>query len=241
MAEFTCRFKASSVAGLEAALDQLVAAAVQSTPVAVAQAATIVQGRARDNASHRPGPNVISGDLKRSIITGAGATAGPMVPGVARLGPFLWSSVVGPTVIYGRIQELGGHVYPHHMARSGSGRPGMLSWVAGGKRIYAMHAYIPPRPYLSPALASSQGAIQQKFYDIWAGAMVGLPTPSMPPTQSFTPPTPKPTNLQWWAPRTAESRAAYRRKAQAESRAGYRHGDYDWSWGVKWRKPGEKK
>ena len=173
MAEFTCRFTASSVDGLSAALDRLVAAAVQSTPVAVAQAAVIVQGRARDNASHRPGPNVISADLRRSIITGAGATAGPMVPGVARLGPFLWSSVVGPTVIYGRIQELGGHVYPHHMARSGSGRPGMLSWIVDGRRIYARHVYIPARPYLSPALASSQGAIEQRFYDIWGAALRG--------------------------------------------------------------------
>ncbi|MGB6771190.1 MAG: hypothetical protein WBF51_04215 [Candidatus Dormiibacterota bacterium] len=173
MAEFTCRFTASSVAGLSAALDRLVVAAVQSTPVAVSQAATIVQSQARDNASHRPGPNVGLGNLKRSIITGAGATAGPMTPGVARLGPFLWSSVVGPTVIYGRIQELGGHVYPHHMARSGSGRPGMLSWVADGRRIYARHVYIPARPYLSPALTSSQAAIQQRFYDVWATALMG--------------------------------------------------------------------
>lgn len=173
MAEFTCRFRPSSVANLAAALDRLVVAAVQSTPVAVSQAATIVQGQARSNASHRPGPNVGSGDLRRSILTGAGVTAGPMVPGVARIGPFRWSSVVGPTVIYGRIQELGGNIYPHHMARSGSGRPGMLSWVADGRRIYARHVYLPARPYLSPALASSQGAIEQRFYDVWGAALAG--------------------------------------------------------------------
>ena len=177
MSEFTCSFKASSVAGLEAALDRIVAAAVKATPVAVAQSAAIVQGAARDNASHRPGPNVISGDLKRSIITGAGTTAGPMIPGVARIGGFRWSSIVGPTVIYGRIQELGGHISPHHMARSWggefnfAGHPGALSWIAGGKRIYAMHVYIPARPYLSPALAASLPQVQQRFYDVWAAAI----------------------------------------------------------------------
>lgn len=173
MAEFTCRFTASSIAGLEAALDRIVVAAVEATPVAVAQSAAIVQGAARGNASHRPGPNVVSGDLRRSILTGGGATAGPMTPGTARIGPFRWSSVVGPTVIYGRIQELGGNIYPHHEARSGSGRPGMLSWMSDGHRFYSRHVYIPPRPYLSPALVSSQGAIEQRFYDVWAAALKG--------------------------------------------------------------------
>lgn len=77
-------FDKGDVAALSAALDRIMLAAVKSTPVAVTQAAKIIQGQARRNASHRPGPMVRTGTLKRSIIVGAGATAGPMVPRRAR-------------------------------------------------------------------------------------------------------------------------------------------------------------
>jgi len=51
---------------------------------------------------------------------------------------------VGPTVIYGRIQELGGIIKPV-VAK-------MLSWVAdSGERIFANLVQIPARPYLRPA------------------------------------------------------------------------------------------
>jgi len=171
LSEFTCSFKASSVAGLNAALDRIVAAAVEATPSAVFQAAAIVQGKARDNASHRPGPNVISGDLRRSIIVGAGDSAGPMAGTTARIGVYRWSSVVGPTVIYGRIQELGGDVYPKHLTKSG--KPGWLGWggTPGHRTHFARHVYIPARPYLSPALAASLPQVQQRFYDVWAAAI----------------------------------------------------------------------
>ena len=51
---------------------------------------------------------------------------------------------VGPTVIYGRIQELGGIVRPV-IAK-------MLSWVDDGVRIFAKLVHIPARPYLRPAV-----------------------------------------------------------------------------------------
>lgn len=51
---------------------------------------------------------------------------------------------VGPTVIYGRIQELGGIVLPVTAK--------MLSWVEDGVRIFANKVHIPARPYLRPAV-----------------------------------------------------------------------------------------
>lgn len=60
---------------------------------------------------------------------------------------------VGPTVIYGRIQELGGIVKPVHAK--------MLSWVDDGIRIFAKLVHIPPRPYLRPAIDESEEKIKQ--------------------------------------------------------------------------------
>ena len=52
---------------------------------------------------------------------------------------------VGPTVIYGRIQELGGVIKPV-IAK-------MLSWIGdSGERIFANSVTLPPRPYLRPAV-----------------------------------------------------------------------------------------
>jgi len=51
---------------------------------------------------------------------------------------------VGPTVVYGRIQELGGVILPVHAK--------MLSWVDDGVRIFAKMVHIPARPYLRPAV-----------------------------------------------------------------------------------------
>jgi HK97 gp10 family phage protein len=61
---------------------------------------------------------------------------------------------VGPSVVYGRIQELGGIVRPV-TAR-------MLSWIGDtGERIFAKMVRIPPRPYLRPAVDESKDRIAQ--------------------------------------------------------------------------------
>ena len=60
---------------------------------------------------------------------------------------------VGPTVIYGRIQELGGVVLPVHAK--------LLSWVDNGKRIFAKRVQIPARPYLRPAIDEHEKEIAQ--------------------------------------------------------------------------------
>lgn len=69
-------------------------------------------------------PSLITGTLRRSIV------ASPAVP----IGPGVWRATVGGTVIYARIQELGGQTGRNHATT------------------------LPPRPYLRPAaekLASS--------------------------------------------------------------------------------------
>jgi phage gpG-like protein len=51
---------------------------------------------------------------------------------------------IGPTVIYGRIQELGGIVKPVTAK--------MLSWIDNGIRVFAHLVQIPARPYMRPAV-----------------------------------------------------------------------------------------
>jgi phage gpG-like protein len=51
---------------------------------------------------------------------------------------------IGPTKIYGRIQELGGVIKPVTAK--------MLHWVEDGQDIFARVVHIPARPYLRPAV-----------------------------------------------------------------------------------------
>jgi hypothetical protein len=171
MATLTMRFDPATVQACFDAIGHLATAEIAATPPAVVKAAKVIQGQARSNASHRPGPRVITGALRNSILVmgGAGPQSGPVDTALPS-GAYQWSSIIAPTVIYGRIQELGGNVYPHHMARSGSGRPGMLRWFVGGTPIFAHHVYLPPRPYLAPAVVQEQARVLQSFYDSWLAA-----------------------------------------------------------------------
>ena len=67
--------------------------------VAVAEAGRELEKQAKQNASGRPGPNVVTGTLRRSI------TMAPITP----WGLMGWQTSVGPTVIYARRIELGFH------------------------------------------------------------------------------------------------------------------------------------
>lgn len=59
---------------------------------------------------------------------------------------------VGPTVIYGRIHELGGTIKPVHAK--------MLHWVdESGKHHQANSVTIPARPYLRPAIDENEKKI----------------------------------------------------------------------------------
>jgi phage gpG-like protein len=82
-------------------------------------------------------PALISGALRRSIAVNLASYSGMTV------------AMVGPTIIYGRIQELGG--------------------VAGRGH----HSHLPARPYLRPALEYSLPAIAEAYRSAWAAALGG--------------------------------------------------------------------
>jgi phage gpG-like protein len=85
-------------------------------------------------------PAVVTGTLRRSIRVTA-----PEPTGTAG-----WSISVGPTAIYGRIQELGGF----------TGRNGAT--------------YLPPRPYMDPALKKvlADDTLANCYLAAWRGAVV---------------------------------------------------------------------
>lgn len=87
----------------------------------------------------RPGqpPAMISGHLARSV------RSEPAVM-VAR---GRWSGRVGPTTVYGRIQELGGLAGRHHRSR------------------------LPARPYLNPASGRMKARVRRQFIARWGEAI----------------------------------------------------------------------
>ncbi len=178
MADFTMRPSPSSVAATLEALDSIVAAAQRGAPVAVVRASSAFQAQARRDASGRPGPKVRTGALRRSILVmgGRGPMAGPPMTAV-RVAPYRWASIVAPTVVYGRIQELGGTVRPvnpaSHAAAIASGRPWMLGWggTAGRRTSFARQVTLPPRPYLAPAAVAGRPAAWAAFYAAMAASI----------------------------------------------------------------------
>ena len=93
------------------------------------------------------------GDLRRSIDT-----QGPIPLGLAR-----WMARTGPTTRYGRIRELGGHIYAQ--------RAPMLRWHDEHGWHSAKHVYQGPHPYLKPAVS----VVRRRFRSImgrrWAAAI----------------------------------------------------------------------
>ena len=92
-------FRLLGVAGFEHALDDLIAAADIASREIVSKGGEIIAAHAKTHAAGRPGPNVVSGALRASIV----------VDHVISIGPGSWVSVTGPTIIYGRRIELGFH------------------------------------------------------------------------------------------------------------------------------------
>jgi phage gpG-like protein len=88
---------------------------------------------ARGSTSSPPGdpPFLRSGDLRRSV-----QTDGPTVVSGTQ-----WEASVGPTMVYGRIQELGG--------TAGNG------------------AELPARPYVAPALDATMPAMREIMKSAW--------------------------------------------------------------------------
>jgi phage gpG-like protein len=100
-------------------------------------------------------PAWVSGELARSITAVQGPSSGTYA-----------TATVGPHVIYARIQELGGHIRPV--------RARYLRWTEDGITHYSKHVYLPPRPYMAPALADciadgslTAGAAAAFMAEVW--------------------------------------------------------------------------
>lgn len=124
----------------EAALDALLARVKKAAPEIALGGALLAQKFARQYATegHPYRLQVRTGNLRRSIRAHAPVEVRPNV----------WESKTYPTVVYARLQELGGNVYPK--------RGRYLHWIgdpmfgdAPGPQ-YRLHVYIPRRPYLAP-------------------------------------------------------------------------------------------
>lgn len=144
----------TGTAAFEAALIASVEAAVAATNTAVARGAALIEGetkKALTTYSHPKGtptpsppgqpPAIIGGALRRSVITRILTTA--------TLGSPVASASVGPTIVYARIQELGG--------RTGRGH----------------RTTLPPRPYLAPTVNRlvTGGSLERVFADAWRAAV----------------------------------------------------------------------
>lgn len=105
--------------GFNAHLRAMADAADRATRQAVAEGAALIERKAKENSSGRPGPNVQTGAHRRGIVT-----EGPARHGNA------WEARIGPTMVYSRRLELGGGNWP-----AGRKFPYMgpaLDWARGG-------------------------------------------------------------------------------------------------------------
>lgn len=134
-----------------AAVDALLARVGAATDKAVDGGLALIAKAAQQNlafSSHPPGtptpsapgepPALISGALRRSIKTRR-----------TKHGPTQYEGRVGPTIVYARIQELGGVTGAGYRTR------------------------LPPRPYFRPASDNSRQRVQSLYRDAWADALRG--------------------------------------------------------------------
>jgi hypothetical protein len=139
---------------LEQAFAAMVTRVQVATPVVVVTIGALLEGRARaklSETSHARGtPTPSPPGSPPSLISGALRSSFEITPPLGT-GSGRWTSVLGPTSVYARIQELGGD--------------------AG--RDHASH--LPPRPYLKPAYdeLEESGDAREMASRIWARAVTG--------------------------------------------------------------------
>ena len=134
-----------------AALDAIVKANDAATRAATAKGAHLIEAetkKALTTYSHPKGtptpsppgrpPAIVTGQLRRSI----------KVEGPTRAGVATYQAKIGPTAIYGRIQELGGMTGRGHKTR------------------------LPPRPYLEPTVTRliTSGRLGEVYREAWTAA-----------------------------------------------------------------------
>ena len=140
------------LAQFNAAIEGLAAALDTATRSATAKASHLLEGEIKQTlatSSHQRGtptpsspgepPSLVTGQLRGSIT----------VDGPHPLGLGSWESQVGPTAVYGRIQELGGV----------TGR--------GGATV------LPPRPYVQPSFnkVAGDGSLARVYLEAWRTAI----------------------------------------------------------------------
>ena len=153
-----------------AALDAIRARLIAAAPDVVRDGSLLLQAQQRENATHRPGPLVRTGALWRGIVTSP----------VVQTGAFSWTGGTRATVIYSRIQERGGHIYPRRartLAWTDGPRPstpeGWRQAAREGRAHYAMHVYLPPRPYFAPGIVETAPKYEALAAERFGAAIVG--------------------------------------------------------------------
>jgi hypothetical protein len=142
----------------QAAAEAMLARVREATDAGVDAGLSLIQAGAQQNLahfSHPPGtptpsapgdpPALISGALRRSIRVRR-----------TKRGPDRYEGRVGPTIVYGRIQELGGQL--GHNPRHGM-------WRTPGR--------LPPRPYLAPAVFNAAPKVRKLLIGLWSRAIKG--------------------------------------------------------------------
>lgn len=146
------QFVVHGTAKFVAALDAIVKANDAATRAATAKGAHLIEAETKKqltSSSHPKGtptpsspgepPSLVTGQLRRSI----------RVQGPAQVAPATYEARIGPTAVYGRIQELGGVTGRGHATT------------------------LPARPYLAPALEAliASGRLSAAYTEAWAAAM----------------------------------------------------------------------
>ena len=139
------------------ALNKLKAKVNLATREATTRAGGVLRTTAVAEFNHGDAPHTRTGRLQDSITAW----------GVVQVGPARYMVQVNPTVIYSRIQELGGTITPKEHE--------FLSWIgvrADGTvgRIYKRSVTLRPRPYLRPATESMYTKQPPIFSDAWRSA-----------------------------------------------------------------------
>jgi phage gpG-like protein len=121
--------------------EALAAASGETLAKAVLAAGHVVESHAKINASRgRPG-----------LISRTGALVGSISTVLGKMLSHEAEASVGPTVIYGRIHELGGIIRP--------AKAKALRFQVDGHWVAARSVHIPARPYLRPAVDEHQDEI----------------------------------------------------------------------------------
>ena len=146
------------VSATVAALEDISVRLDSHTAYGLGASLVLVQAAARTNVTKR------TGELAASIT----------VNGPFPSGPTQWSGTVAPTVIYGRIHELGGWIVPHGHKYLAFQWPGHGDFpILKDGRVLVHEVYQHPKPYLKPAVDEVKGAIGKEMKLEWHGAITG--------------------------------------------------------------------